>query len=436
MAGAPPEARAYALVVEQGPDAGARFDVQSASPTPLLLGTSPACELRLTDVHTSRRHASIDVVAGGVRLVDLDSTNGTFVGALRVFSALLTGGESIRVGETTLRLERSDATSAATLSPRAAFGPLVGGSEEMRRLHPLLERLAASDVPVIIEGETGTGKEVLAEALHEQGPRRDAPFIVFDCTAVPANLLESALFGHEKGSFTGASGARQGVFEQADGGTLLIDEIGELDLALQPKLLRAIQRSEVQRVGGSKWIKVDVRVLAATRRDLDREVQAGRFRDDLFFRLNVARVELPPLRRRRDDIAPLARHFWRLMGGDEATLTPALVARLEAYPWPGNVRELHNAVARHLALGDLAQLDDPSRARPVDAPEDDAIGRVLARKLGLVESREHVLREFERRYLQQTLDAHGGNVTRAAEAAGIARRYFHMLLAKRDLSSR
>jgi DNA-binding NtrC family response regulator len=314
----------------------------------------------------------------------------------------------------------------------------------MRRLYPLLERLAASDVAVIVEGETGTGKEVLAEALHEEGRRRDRPFVVFDCTAVPGNLLESALFGHEKGSFTGALQTREGVFEQANGGTLLIDEIGELDLSLQPKLLRALQRSEVQRVGGSRWIKVDVRVLAATRRDLDREVQAGRFRDDLFYRLHVARVALPPLRRRRGDIAVLARHFWLAMGGKEADLTSAILARFEDYAWPGNVRELYNAVARTLALGDLAQTDLRARPEPSDGSdgasasadeeaggEGDVVAQVLALNLGLIESRERVVRDFERRYLRHTLDRHGGNVTRAAASAGVARRYFHQLLSRK-----
>jgi transcriptional regulator with GAF, ATPase, and Fis domain len=290
---------------------------------------------------------------------------------------------------------------------------------------------------VIIEGETGTGKEVLAEALHEQGPRARGPFVVFDCTAVPANRLESALFGHEKGAFTGAVSARAGVFEQADGGTLLIDEIGELDTSMQPKLLRCIQRSEVQRVGGTKWIKVNVRVLAATRRDLDREVQAGRFRDDLFYRLNVARVELPPLRRRHGDIELLTKHFWITLGGARQPIPPALLQRFIDYSWPGNVRELHNAVARHLALGELATHEASRISQIPGAPEPstrstgaDFIEEVIDQKLPLPQARQKVVEEFERRYVESVLAQHGGSVAKAAEASGIARRYFQLIRAR------
>src|SRR5262245_60431404 len=188
----------------------------------------------------------------------------------------------------------------------------------------------------------------MAEALHEQGPRASQPFVVFDCTAVPPNLVESELFGHERGAFTGAVTQRKGVFEQAHGGTLLIDEIGDLDLPLQPKLLRAIERGEIRRVGADRWIRVDVRVLAATRRDLAREVQAGRFRDDLFHRLAVGRIELPPLRHRRGDVPLLARQVWRELGGDARLLPAEILLKWEDYEWPGNVRELRNAVARQL----------------------------------------------------------------------------------------
>jgi DNA-binding NtrC family response regulator len=378
----------------------------------------------------SRRHGAFVTSAGGLRYTDLDSTNGTYLGAARVHDITLAGGEELRLGGTVLRVSRLSPAARPRPAPRGGFGKLVGASPEMQRLYPLLDRLAQADVPVIVEGETGTGKEVLAESLHDEGPRREGPFVVFDCTAVPASLLESALFGHEKGAFTGATSSRAGVFEQAHGGTLLIDEIGDLDLSLQPKLLRALQRSEVQRVGGSRWIKVDVRVLAATRRDLDREVAAGRFRDDLFYRLNVARVELPPLRRRTGDVETLARHFWRAMGGRDEALSAALVARFADYPWPGNVRELYNTVARHLALGDLAAAPSLRASPEPAAPGADWLDTVLAEELGLVEARERVVREFERRYLQHTLGRHQGNVTRAAEAAGIARRYFHQLLRK------
>jgi DNA-binding NtrC family response regulator len=279
---------------------------------------------------------------------------------------------------------------------------------------------------VVVEGETGTGKERLAEALHEEGPRANGPFVVFDCTAAPPNLLESALFGHEKGAFTGAVQARKGVFEQADKGTLLIDEIGDLDLPLQSKLLRAIERSEIQRVGGTGFVRVDVRVIAATRRDLDREVQAGRFRDDLFFRLAVARIELPSLRERRGDVALLTRHFWELLGGVGQPLPTELLRRFEDYDWPGNVRELHNAVARRLALGDL---EPPIPKRSHAAAGDEAtIGVRL--DLPFPAARQNVIEAFERVYIERILAEHDGNVTRAAAASGIARRYFHLIKAR------
>jgi DNA-binding NtrC family response regulator len=289
-----------------------------------------------------------------------------------------------------------------------------------------MRRIAASDIPVVIEGETGTGKEVLAEAIHEQGPRASGPFVVFDCTTVAASLMEAALFGHERGSFTGALTSSPGLFEQADKGTLFIDEIGDLDPALQPKLLRAIERAEVRRIGGQKWIGVNVRVLAATRRDLDREVQAGRFRDDLFFRLAVGRIELPPLRNRRKDISLLASYFWRELGGHPAALTGDLLSRLEDYDWPGNVRELRNAIARRIALGELSK---PEKVVPPSSPSAsvDPIQAILDQELPFPIARDKVMALFEQRYVDQVLSRHAGNVTRAAHASGVGRRYFQTI---------
>jgi DNA-binding NtrC family response regulator len=412
----------------------------------LLAGKSPACEVRLSDPSVSRRHVAFEVCGQRFRVTDLGSTNGTYVNGVCILDAYLDGGEFVRVGETTFHLQLVESNKPVTISTRDTFGRVVGASEEMRRLYPLCERLAQSDVPVIIEGETGTGKEVLAESIHEISARSGGPFVVFDCMAAPPNLLESALFGHEKGAFTGATSGRAGVFEQAHKGTLLIDEIGDLDISLQPKLLRAIQRMEVQRVGGSKFVKVDVRVLAATRRDLDKEVQAGRFRDDLFFRLNVARIELPPLRRRRGDIALLARHFWNMLGGRNKPIPSLLLQQCEDYSWPGNVRELHNAIARHLALGELAVFDT-SAERMMDGlaalntgslepgggrSDEDFIDHVVALNMPLPDARQQVVDEFERRYIEHALKMHGGNVTKAAAASGVARRYFYLLRARQD----
>ncbi len=329
-----------------------------------------------------------------------------------------------------LRIEASEEI-AEPASDQARFGELLGASEEMQRLYPMMARIAASDIPVVIEGETGTGKEVLAESLHEQGARAQGPFIVLDCTTVAPNMMEATLFGHERGAFTGALLAMPGLFEQADHGTLFIDEIGDLDISLQAKLLRAIERSEVRRIGGRNWTRVDVRVIAATRRDLDREVQAGRFRDDLFFRLAVARIELPPLRRRKRDIALLGAHFWRSMGGSPAALTGDMLRRLEDYDWPGNVRELRNSIAQRIALGDLAS---PQSSRGALGPPAEAtvetsgpLQEIIERNLPFPIARDKVIELFEERYVAHFLERNGGNVTHAAHAAGIGRRYFQTI---------
>ena len=432
---AEPSLPGFRVSVVGGPDRGVDLLFDESRPARVLVGTSPACELRLSDRTVSRRHVSLELTRAALRVTDLESTNGTFANGMRLVQAYLEGGEDLRIGDTTLRVARLEGAGPA-LSQEMRFGKMLGASEEMRRLYPLCAKLAASDIPVVIEGETGTGKEVLAESLHDASPRAQGAFVVFDCTAVPPNLVESALFGHERGSFTGAVSARNGVFEDAHGGTLLIDEIGELDVNLQPKLLRAIERSEVQRVGSNTWTRVDVRVLAATRRDLDREVVAGRFRDDLFFRLAVGRVELPPLRARRGDVPLLARHFWRALGGDDRPIPPRLLDRFGDYAWPGNIRELHNAVMRALALGDVS-LASAGLTRPADDPQpatttgsDAIIDEVLALDLPLPRAREKVVEAFERRYLERVLARYGGNVVRAAAASGIARRYFQILRAR------
>jgi DNA-binding NtrC family response regulator len=395
-------------------------------PPRVLLGQSPTCNVRLSDQRVSRRHLALDLGGDRLRLTDLGSTNGTSIGGISVIEAWLGGGEVIRVGDTALRVDAVVDTELVAVTSATRFGRVVGSSLEMRRLYRIFERLAATEVPLLIEGETGTGKEVLAESIHEASPRASGPFIVFDCTAVPPNLLESELFGHERGAFTGAVTARTGVFEQANKGTLLIDEIGDLDPSLQPKLLRALERHEVRRVGGD-WVKVDVRVLAATRRDLDREVQLGSFRDDLFYRLAVARVELPPLRQRRGDIGMLAREFYNQLGG-KGEIPYDVVQRFERYAWPGNVRELHNAVARQLAFGDGFDLDTST---PPSTPADgDTVTRVLALGLPFPRARDRMLAEFEKRYVEHVLAEHGGVVSRAAVASGIARRYFNVIRAR------
>jgi DNA-binding NtrC family response regulator len=299
----------------------------------------------------------------------------------------------------------------------------------MRRLYPLCEKLAQSDVPVIIEGDPGTGKELLAECLHEEGPRASAPFVVLDCTAVPAPLLEGELLGYVAGARPGATEGRAGVIEQAQGGTLLINEVAELDLSLQIQLLRVLERRSVRRIGADQGTETDFRLLVSTRCDLDREVAAGRFRDELLHRIAVARVELPPLRRRKGDVMLLARHFCQELGGTDQALQQALRLGWDEHAWPGNVRELRSTVARHLALGELAELsvdEEPTGDETVSV--DQIIEQALTLPLG--EARQRVVVEFERRYVRRVLDRHSGNVTHAAESAGVARRYFQILKAR------
>jgi transcriptional regulator with GAF, ATPase, and Fis domain len=432
-------AGSFELVVIEGPDTGKRFELERAEATRLLIGKSPACDLRLGDAEVSRRHASLELVGRRLRIKDLGSTNGTFIDGIAIVDAYLRGGEIVRIGGTALRVDERGPPREVALPSRIQFGSVLGGSTAMRRLYALCDKLARSDVPVVIEGETGTGKEQLARALHEKGPKSSGPFVVFDCTAVAPNLIESELFGHERGAFTGSVATRKGVFERAHGGTLLIDEIGDLPLDLQPKLLRAIERAEITRVGGDRAIRVDVRLLFATRRDLDREVASGRFRDDLFHRIAVARVELPPLRDRHGDVALLAAWFCRELGTSPDALPKELLKRWADSEWPGNVRELKNAVARRLALGDLADesagmsVEDAPAGAPKSAPfpnRGDSIARVLALDLPLSEARQRLVEEFEERYLEHVLEQHGGNVTRAAAAAGVARRHLQRLRAK------
>ncbi len=444
----PPEAAAepsvgFVVEVVSGPDQGKRLTVASAR---LLVGTSPICDLVLTDERVSRRHLALSIVKNTLRVEDLDSTNGTVANEMRIAGAYLRGGETLTIGKTLLLVTLAPAAEGEKLTRSVSFGRVLGTSTKMQRVYAFARKVAASDISCTIEGETGTGKEQLAEAIHDESPRVKGPFIVFDCTALPGTLMESALFGHEKGSFTGASATRRGVFEQADGGTLFIDEIGDLDIALQPKLLRAIQRGETQRVGGDRWVRVDVRVLAATRRDLDREVQEGRFRDDLFFRLAVARIELPPLRERGGDVELLARAFWASLGPSAGPFPPEFLARYRGHTWPGNVRELLNTVVRWQALGEMglgARITEDApeslaappagAAASVAVPtNDDLVEGLIRAAVPFSKARQLAASDFERRYVTRILDSFSGNVTKAAQASGIGRRYFHMLLAKID----
>jgi two-component system response regulator AtoC len=318
------------------------------------------------------------------------------------------------------RLRRANQILQRDVQRAVGDRPIVAASPAMIQVLEIVERAAEFKATVLLQGESGSGKEVIARAIHSQSPRRDEAFVAINCAAIPEALLESELFGHAKGAFTGADRSRRGLFSEADGGTLFLDEIGELPIALQAKLLRVLQEEEVRAVGESKPRRVDVRVLAATARDLETEVAAGRFREDLFYRLDVVRVKVPPLRERREDIPLLVDHFLRrapeTLGKGMRAIDDDALERLVDYAWPGNVRELENVLERAVILcrGDRLSLAD----LPPNLTAAPAERRSSSRDLSLRRAR----RAVEARLISEALEATGGNRTHAARLLGISHR--------------
>jgi DNA-binding NtrC family response regulator len=314
---------------------------------------------------------------------------------------------------------------------------MVGQSAPMRQLISTLQRAAATDATVLIEGETGTGKEVSALAIHENSSRRDGPFIVVDCGAIPAQLLESELFGYERGAFTGAVSSRMGAFEAADGGSIFLDELGEMSLDLQPKILRALEGRKVKRVGSNNYVPFNARVIAATNRDLKEEVAAKRFRSDLYYRLAVLHVKLPPLRERAGDLPILVDDVLNQLGVRNTELgaplcTPEFIAMLAKYRWPGNVRQLRNYVERRVALGDGVEPPGNDTSLP-PPPVSPSLAPEVAVDLPLRLAREEWNNVFESKYLEALLKRHDNNITAASRAAGVNRVHFYRLLWKHGL---
>jgi DNA-binding NtrC family response regulator len=418
------------LVVVAGPDAGAELDFDGLS---ITVGTEPDAGLALRDPAVSGRHFELVRTEHGCFLRDDASTNGTFVDGRRATGVYLGRSAEIHIGETTLHFESLDEDVELPLSRRTNFGKLLGHSPAMRAAFAILRKAAKSDVTVLLQGESGTGKELAARGLHEEGARKDAPYVVFDCGTAAPSLLESQLFGHEKGAFTGATSAREGVFEAADGGTLVLDEIGELPLDLQPKLLRALESRTVVRLGSTASRTVDARFVASTNRNLRAEVAAGRFREDLFFRLSVITVRLPPLRDRKEELPRLIRHFLSELGrGDAPEVPPATMRLLESYDWPGNVREVRNFVERFLALpGASPEQLLPRADLGVDAPELEA----SELSVPFHDAKQRFTDRFERAYLERLLEAHGDNMSEAARVSGLSRQSCYRLLRKHGLRS-
>jgi transcriptional regulator with PAS, ATPase and Fis domain len=415
------QVRRFRLRVTSGAHKGK--EIQSTGER-LVIGTHQSANLILDDKTMSRFHCEIAIEDGRAVLRDLGSLNGTVVDGVSVLGAHLSDRAQLTLGETQLVFELGDDHVEIELYDRDRFGVLVGRSRAMRTAMAMLARAANSDITVLLQGETGSGKDAAAESIHRESSRAQEPFVVVDCAAIPAQLMESELFGHEKGAFTGADRARVGAFEAASGGTLLLDEIGELPLELQPKLLRVLESRHIQRVGSHERIDVDVRVIAATNRTLMAEVNARRFRSDLYYRLAVLEIALPPLRQRLEDLpllvdAMLERHAEA--PGAAALRTPEALAELRRHSWPGNVRELRNYVERCLAFDEPPPLAATATAT---APSDARVDPTRP----LRAEREKWLRELEREYLEKVLAANAGNVSAAARAAGIDRIHMYRLL--------
>jgi transcriptional regulator with PAS, ATPase and Fis domain len=412
------------LSVSQGPDAGATRELVNST---LRVGSASDNDLALSDNTVSRHHCAIEPVASGVRIRDEGSTNGVFLGNVRVFDALVNGPVQLRLGDTTLDIVPLAETVMREQLSGDRFHGLIGRSARMRELFAELECVAPTDMTVLILGETGSGKELVADSLHAESERARGPFVVFDCSAVAATLAESELFGHERGAFTGAVTSRPGVFEQANGGTIFLDELGELPKDLQPKLLRVLERREVRRLGSQRTIPVDVRLVAATNRNLAAEVQRGNFREDLYFRLSTAVVRVPPLRDRMDDLPLLVEHFLeRAKPRRSVAEVPAAVwALFNAHRWPGNVRELSNAVQRFAVRPDRV-LPVAASQQPWTEPPLNESAPVAPLRI----ARRDASEAFERAYLAHLLARSQGNVTRAAALAEVSRQMVQKLMRK------
>jgi transcriptional regulator with GAF, ATPase, and Fis domain len=398
----------------------------------IVIGTHESCDFKLSDPSVSRQHLEIAYVRRGLRLRDLDSTNGSLIGDLRLGEATLTRSTKVQLGNSVLHIEVLDKSVDLDLGEESAFGALRGRSSAMRRVFRLLARVAPTDSTVLITGETGTGKEIAARAIHQASRRSQRPLYVIDCGALPPTLIESELFGHERGAFTGANSAKPGAFESADGGTIFLDELGELPLELQSRLLGALERRETRRVGGTRSRSFDVRVIAATNRDLRREVNSGRFREDLFFRLAVVQASLPPLRERPEDVDLYIDHFLAELNHDEKTafrLPEEARDELAKHPWPGNVRELRNVIERAVVLGELSLAGEASSSR---STQDSVVLPVLDKdvdvnvpyKIG----KATLIESYERSYVEALMLDCEQNISRAARKAEIDRVYLLRLL--------
>ncbi|MFK7990976.1 MAG: sigma 54-interacting transcriptional regulator [Sandaracinaceae bacterium] len=433
----------HRLLVVDGPDRGLEIDSPS---TTLTIGSAEVNDLQLNDTTVSRRHALIAVEADRYILRDLESTNGSIVDGTPVKEAYLAPGARIQLGDTTILFQPRKKWERIDVTQADHFGELYGTTDAMKRVFSLLSKLAPTGLGCILVGETGTGKELASRAIHDHSPRAGKPFVVVDCGAISENLIESELFGHERGAFTGADRQRIGAFEAADGGTVFLDEIGELPIELQPKLLRVLERREVKRLGATRLSDVDVRVIAATHRDLPAMVKDGTFREDLYYRLAEVVVELPPLRDRVGDVPVIAARLLETMKDVDPAprLADDAVAALQRRTWPGNVRELRNVLKRAVVLAsghvlgasDL-QLDPggPLRNTGAVAAAAHAAPMEVSDDLPIKEARDRWVAPMEREYLSRIVTRCAGDLDKAAEEAGIHRKSLERLLRQHGLKA-
>jgi transcriptional regulator with GAF, ATPase, and Fis domain len=431
-----PEIASGKLLVRVVREGGKATDREIVASGELVrIGSHEQSDLVLADRLVSRSHCRLVKGRTVWRVSDTGSLNGTMIDGVRVRDGDLPPRDTtMTLGESELLLRPLPEGLHASPSPpplRTSFGELCGTSAPMRRLFTMLESVAASDATVLIEGESGTGKELAASEIVRRGPRAQKPFVIVDCGSISRSLIESELFGHRKGAFTGADREHIGVFEAADGGTVFLDEIGEMPLDLQPKLLRAIESREIRRIGDSRSRKVDVRVLAATNRRLDREVNLGRFREDLFFRLSVVTVTIPPLRERVEDLEMLVAAILDGLGASEAgkgIFTGAVLEDMARHDWPGNVRELRNFVERAIVLGGAAA---PAGATVVG--EGVAAEPLVNIEVPFREAKDDAIAKFERAYAERLLEWSEGNISRAARKARMDRMNLHRLIRRYGL---
>ena len=413
------------LEVVAGADVGKVVELAQPS---IMIGRTGA-DLTINDPKVSGLHCELRLQADGYRIRDLGSTNGTHVKGVRIVDGFIPPGSTIQIGKSAVVFDPLDDSVSVPLWHESRLHSLIGSSASMRHLFDMINRFAQSDATVLIQGETGVGKEGVADAIHQCSPRRSGPFVVLDCSAIPEQLFEDQIFGHEQGAFTGAGRATVGVFEAAHGGTLFLDEIGELPLDVQSKLLRAVETRKVRRIGSTKVIASDVRIVAATNRDLATEVNRGTFRSDLFYRLSVAKLAVPALRERREDIPLLIEHFLRQLVAThgDPRLPDDFAARAQRHAWPGNVRELRNAVERAVLLP-----NHPTLGFEAPPKKDSQFGEVDI-DIPFKVAKQKLVDEFDRKYLETLLEAHDNNISAAARAAGIERMSIYKMIRRLGL---